>query len=228
LQIYSDAGLDVNALRAEIGRLPGLTTPFGIKAYRGGTYKFDTGLWQQFYELRSQMVFDSLETLTGQLRQAGYRIGMDVFAPFMSQFVGQDIPKLSTLCDFIKPMMYRATIEPAGLTFELDAMLKATGASSTARVNYEELLGLDGGQRPFDLGFASRDLAWLSDACGCAIQAGMEINWEAGVAEVDPAYIRQTMDAFADATPDGFVMAWDLMEAPDENIEAVANWLGTG
>ena len=223
LQAYQDAQLDVDALRDEIEQLPKLATPFGITAYRGGSYQFSNDLWQQFFQFRSQLVFDSLNSLTNQLRQLGYRIGMDVFAPFMSQFVGQDIPKLSTICDFIKPMMYRATNEPAGMTFELDAMLNQTGSSAECRASFADLLGLDIDQQPFDLSFASKDLAWLSDACSCPVQAGIEINREPGVAEVGPAYIDETMRAFSQVTPDGFVLAWNLLEVPEENVEAVAN-----
>jgi len=222
---YQEAGLDVEALQAAIKRLPGSSTPFGITEYRGGAYRFADDIWQQFYRLRARLVYDSLSHLTEQLRQEGYLIGMDVFAPFMSQFVGQDVPKLSALCDFVKPMMYRATIEPAGLSFELDAMLKETGCSSAARANFADLMGLDVDQKPFDLDFARRDLAWLSTACHCPVQAGLEFNYEPGVADVDPAYIRETMAAYADASDGGFVLSWNLLEAPEPNIRAVRDWL---
>lgn len=224
-EAYRAAGLDVEALRTMIKALPQQATPFGITEYLGGSYRFSDDVWQEFYRVRSQLVLNSLSRLTGSLRQEGYQIGMDVFAPFMSQFVGQDIPKLSALCDFVKPMMYRATIEPAGLWFELDAMLKESGCSASARASFAELMGLDVDRQPFDLQFAARDLAWLADACACLVQAGLEFNYEAGVAEVDPAYIEETMTAYATASEGGFVLSWNLLEAPDENIQAVHKWL---
>jgi hypothetical protein len=221
--VYQRAGLDIEQLRAQIDNLATLPTPFSVTSYHSGTYDFADELWAQFFDLRSQLVFEALSRLTGQFRDWGYRIGMDVFAPFLSQFVGQDIPRLSSLCDFVKPMMYRATFAPAGLPFELEAMLSQIKASPSARASYADLLGLDQERQPFDLDFAVRDLAELSTACACPVQAGLEINHVPGVAEVGPDYIHQTLPAYLKAASGGVVLSWNLLDAPEANLTAVIN-----
>jgi hypothetical protein len=50
---------------------------------------------------------------------------MDLYAPFMAPFVGQDYEILARHADFIKPMLYRQTFAPAGMGFEYDLLRKA-------------------------------------------------------------------------------------------------------
>jgi len=223
LDTYEREGLDIDALKKRIRRLAAVDTPFGATAYQDSVYTFGDELWTQFFALKSRLVFDSLGVICAELRNMGYRIGMDVFAPFISAFVGQDIPKLSALCDFVKPMMYRATHAPAGLPFELEALLRETGVSKDGRHAFSALLGLDPESDPFDPAFAARDLDALVRSCACSVYAGLEFNRKPGIAEVDPAYIRETLSAYSGSA--GFVFSWDLLDAPMENIRAVGEWI---
>jgi hypothetical protein len=149
-----------------------------------------------------------------------------VFAPFISTFVGQNLTTLSTLCDFLKPMMYRATHAPAGMPFETDALLRETaGDNADKKQRFYNFLGLPGSLqenygKPFDLAFTVRDLESLAAVSACSVYAGFEINRKEKVADVFPAYIEETMKAYAQCR--GFVLSWDLMDAPEENITKAA------
>ena len=222
LTTYEQAGIDVDALMGRIGQLANANTPFGVTAYQDGHYQFADDIWRQFFELRANAVSASLHEICDHLRLQGYQIGLDVFAPFMSEFVGQDIAELSHLADFIKPMMYATTFAPAGLPFEMAAMLRETGMSQKAG-QYYALLGLDDSKRPFDIDFCARQIAELSEACVCPVHPGIEINQVPRVADTNPDYIKRCLDAYKDV--DGVVLSWNLMDMPTEHLQAVANWL---
>ena len=220
---YERGGLDVVRLRERIDQMTDV--PFGVTSYADGVYAFSDELWQRYFALRSQVVADALSRMCQTFRQMGYRIGMDVFAPFLGEFVGQDIPRLSALCDFVKPMMYRTTWAPAGPGFEADALLTQTRAGDGGRAAFGEILGADLDARPFDLDFSVRQLAWLAGACTCPVEAGVEINRRPSVVDADPAYIRETLAAFSRTDANGYVLSWNLLEAPADNVDAVAGFL---
>ena len=156
------------------------------------------------------------EHICAYFRERDYGIGFDVFAPFLSLYVGQNLPALSGLCDFIKPMMYRATNAPAGLPFETEALLRECALEPSA-------LGLSSrSSSPFDLDFILRDLEKLLASSSCPVYAGFEINRKEGIAPVYPAYIEETMRAYTEIGCQGLVLSWDLMDAPEENILKVS------
>ncbi|MDR0447347.1 MAG: hypothetical protein LBH07_01620, partial [Treponema sp.] len=130
-ETYEKEQLDVELLKKALVCPTGLggpsllsgQTPMGISSYRGcGEYVFDNPVLSRFFEIKACIIFKSLERICRYFRDRNYGIGLDVFAPFLSPFVGQDLDAFSGLCDFIKPMMYRATVAPAGLPFETDAL----------------------------------------------------------------------------------------------------------
>lgn len=219
---YQQAGIDVEGLIGAIHRLNQLATPFGVTGYTTGRYQFDDPLWQQFFSLRCDIITASLRHIVGYFRAAGYGVGLDVFAPVISQFVGQDIVALSGLADFVKPMMYARTTAPAGLPFEVDALLEHTG-SSPGRHRYFQVLGLDVASQPDDLAFCAREVANLRATCGCPVHPGIEINQLAGIADTSPDYVAACLDAYQGA--DGIVLSWNLLDAPRTHLNAVANSL---
>ena len=104
------------------------SAPLGIQSYNYcGDYTFENPVTAQFFLLKSRFITQSLERICGYFRGKKLKIGFDVFAPFLSPFVGQDLKSLSALCDFMKPMMYRITRAPAGLPYETETLLCETG-----------------------------------------------------------------------------------------------------
>jgi len=219
-QTFTDAGVDVDKLLRDVDSLKTMGTPFGASQYADGHYRFDDDNWQRYFDTRCDIVFESLKSICTTLRADGCSIGLDVFAPFMSHFVGQDIRRLSTLADFVKPMMYAATAAPAGLPFEMGAMLNEIGVP---RQPYCEIIGCDDSQTPFDLTFCARQIEQLRAHTRSPILPGIEINRIDGIAPTDTEYITRCLDTYSQS--DGFVLSWNLLDAPDAHIDAVSKWL---
>jgi len=216
LKTYEEENIDISLLREKLGtcRMPG--TPIDITHYKGnGEYLFKDQIISDFFKLKGSVIFKSLSRICGFFREKGLGIGLDVFAPFLSPFVGQNLQKLSGLCDFIKPMMYRATNAPAGLPLETEVLLRQAGSLSDV-FNFDLL------KKPFDLDFAVEDLKGMTSSSLCPVYAGLEINRAAGIADVYPAYIEETVNAYAGTGVRGFALSWNILDTPQENIAKVS------
>jgi hypothetical protein len=221
IEVYKNENFDIAQLKEALSRPSNM--PLGLTAYRGnGNYLYENSAVSRFFELKAGFVFRSLERLCQYFREKNYKIGFDVFAPFLSPFVGQDLTALSGLCDFMKPMMYRATNAPAGLPFETEALLWE-GKALEQKAGLYKLLGIDPQQRHFDLAFTVQELKNLTATSACPVYAGMEINRVKDLAEVYPDYIEETIKAYAQTGIRGIALSWNLLDAPEENISQVAD-----
>ena len=218
---YKQANFDPMDLESSIEMLLQKQSPFGAIAYNRGKYTFDDDRWNIFFNLKSQFITDSVKGICQFFKERNYKIGLDVFSPFGSHFVGQDIPALSTFSDFVKPMMYRMTNAPAGLPFELEAILQETTSNEAQRKAFCEVLGFDPEKYPFDIDFSVKELKDLVIDSKAPIYAGVEINRAQKIAEVTPSYIEETINAYSQADVKGFVLSWNLLNAPQENIEQI-------
>jgi len=186
-----------------------------ITEYKGnGKYFFKDEIIQEFFRIKAEIIFNSLKNICDHFNKQGLEIGFDVFAPFLAPFTGQDIIKLSSLCDFIKPMMYRVTNAPAGLPFETNALERHAGNNVI-------------GKNLYSLGFCAEELNKLSISCGssCDVYAGIEINRVKDLAEADTAYIEETINAFSKTKIKGYALSWNLLDMPQENIDKTAAML---
>ena len=217
---YRSAQFIPQDLEEAINVLTQKRVPFGAIAYNQGRYTFDDDRWNNFFRLKNEFITDAIRGICLYFREKHYKIGLDVFAPFASPFVGQDIPELSTFVDFIKPMMYRVTNAPAGLPFELEAIVQEASANEAQRAAFYNLLGFDAGKQPFDLDFTVRELDDLVKQSKALVYPGVEFN-RAQIAPVTPAYMEETIKAYAQTGIEGFVMSWNLLNAPQENIDQV-------
>ena len=217
---YRAAQFNPQAMEEAIKMLPYKNTPFGAIAYNKGRYVFEDELWNTFFRLKNEFITDALKSIFTYFREKHYKISLDVFAPFASHFVGQDIPELATLVDSVKPMMYRMTNAPAGLPFELEAIIQETTSNEAQRESFYNLLGFDARKQPFDLDFTVKELDDLVKQSKAPVYPGVEFN-RAQIAPVTPAYIEETVKAYAQTGVKGFVMSWNLLNAPQENIDQV-------
>lgn len=216
---YKSARFDPLDLEQAIKMLPQKNTPFGVIAYKRGRYTFDDDRWNKFFYLKSEYITDVIQRICYYFTEKHYKIGLDVFAPFVSHFVGQDIPALSTVADFVKPMMYRMTNAPAGLPFELEAILQETTTNDAQKNAFYKVLGFNPEKHPFDIDFAVKELNDLVQQSKAPVYPGLEINRAQKIAEVYPDYIEETIKAYAQSDVKGFVMSWNLLNAPQENID---------
>ena len=218
---YKSDLFDTLELEQAIKMLPQKNTPFGAISYKQGRYIFDDDRWNKFFHLKSEYITDVIQRICYYFTERKYKIGLDVFAPFASHFVGQDIPALSSVADFVKPMMYRMTNAPAGLPFELEAILQETTTNETQKNAFYKVLGFNPEKHPFDIDFTVKEIDDLVRQSKAPVYPGMEINRAQVIAEVYPDYIEETIKAYAQSNVKGFVLSWNLLNAPQENIDRV-------
>ena len=96
---------------------------FNVSGYEPlGGFTFENPLAARYFRAKGHIVSAGVAAVADSLRARGLEIGMDLYAPFMAPFVGQDYAVLSQHADFIKPMLYRQTFAPAGMWFEYDLL----------------------------------------------------------------------------------------------------------
>ena len=168
-------------------------------------FQFEDPLAAQFFEAKGHIVSGAVAAIADSLRSRGLEIGMDLYAPFMAPFVGQDYAILAQHADFIKPMLYRQTFAPAGMGFEYDLLRKAV-PEATGYPDFK-----------MDVAFLSSQLDAMA-AYPCKKYPGIEINYRADVAPTSPAYVTESLEAVAAHSFEGVVLSWNIMEAPDAHI----------
>lgn len=158
-----------------------------------------------YFRAKGHIVSGAVAAIADELRSRGLEIGMDLYAPFMAPFVGQDYAVLSEHADFIKPMLYRQTFAPAGMGFEYD-LLKAALPGADGYPSFE-----------MDVDFLHSQLEAM-EPYPCAKYPGIEINYREGVVPTSPEYVTESLQAVLAHHFDGAVLSWNIMEAPDAHI----------
>lgn len=228
MERYQEKQLDVEELRVEMkkvmqGKEVYGERPFGIISYDNGHYQFENPIWDQYFSCKASFVFEAIDELSQHFRGQGLKIGMDVFAPFLSYYVGQDLEKLKELADFMKPMMYRVTNAPAGLLLEYDSLLLASAPADQKhkKEDFNRILGVQSiNEKRFNLDFVKSELSYM-EKLGISVYCGIEVNRIEDIAPVYPEYIEETMNELIQTGIRGYVLSWDILSAPEENIEAV-------
>ena len=173
-----------------------------------GGFVFEDKLTQDFFDAKGHIVSGAVAAVADSLRNRGLEIGMDLYAPFMAPFVGQDYEILTAHADFIKPMLYRQTFAPAGMGFEYDLLKKAAPGAK----GYPEF--------EMDLDFLHSQLVAM-EPYSCAKFPGIEINYREEVVPTSPAYVTESLDAVASHGFDGTVLSWNIMEAPLAHLDCL-------
>ena len=174
-------------------------------------FVFADPLAATFFKAKGKIVSESVATVADCFRNHGLKVGMDLYAPFMAPFVGQDYAILSEHADFIKPMLYRQTFAPAGMGFEYDLLKKAVPGAS----GYPDFA--------MDAEFLDSQLEAM-EPYSCAKFPGIEINYREGVAPTSPQYILESLDAVLSHGFDGAVLSWNIMEAPVNHIDCLKKY----
>ena len=221
LRQHQRQGLSPDEIRLAAERLHNATAPFTTLAYENGAYRFADLAWERFFKAKADVVTTSVKTLSSRFRAEGYRVGLDVFAPFLSPFVGQDIAALSRCCDWIKPMMYRKTHAPAGLPFEINALCQ-TACPDPVQSWFSAMTG--GEHKVPDSAFLRRDLEYAGSRSACPIFPGLEVNRIPKIADITPTDVWQGAEMLPKDTS-GVVLSWNLLCAPEDNVKAAAQML---
>ena len=182
---------------------------FSVRAYSPEDgFTFADPLAEAYFKAKGHVVSHAVAAIADSFRGRGLEVGMDLYAPFMAQFVGQDYGILSQHADFIKPMLYRQTFAPAGMGFEYDLLRKAVPGAA----GYPEFT--------MDVDFLDSQLKAM-EPYACGKYPGIEINYRAKVAPTSPEYVTESLEAVMRHGFDGAVLSWNIMQAPDSHISCL-------
>ena len=197
-ELFKAEGVDLEAVKTEYEEEGDRF--FSVSSYAPETgFVFENPLSDAYFRAKGHVVSNAVAEVADSLRARGLEIGMDLFAPFMSQFVGQDYEILARHADFIKPMLYRQTFAPAGMGFEYDLL----------RISLPEAKGYP--EFNMDAAFLQSQLDAMA-SLPCAKYPGVEINYRADIAPTNPDYIRESLEAVMGHGFDGVVLSWNIME----------------
>ena len=181
----------------------------------GFSYTFSDPMVDGFFRAKAENMTRSLQLVAERFRTIGLKVAFDTFAPFAAWFVGQDLPALAEEAAFIKPMLYRRCLLPAGMRFEFDSIVSELGGKACldqmkCLLNTDDITG-----DPF---FESQ-LALLSTLPN--VSPGIEINVQSGCF-CTPEYVKQSLQTVAEAGFDSAVLSWDVVSAPLEHLKTLA------
>ena len=182
---------------------------FSVTGYEPiGGFNFADPLAAAYFKAKGHVVSNAVAAIADCFRERGLEVGMDLYAPFMAPFVGQDYGILTQHADFIKPMLYRQTFAPAGMGFEYDLLRKAVPGAE----GYPEFA--------MDLEFLDSQLKGM-EPYACGKYPGIEINYRKDVVPTSPEYVTESLAAVMAHKFNGAVLSWNVMEAPDSHISCL-------
>ena len=174
-----------------------------------GRFRLKDEQAQRFFDAKEEIIADAVTELSRYFKKQGLTVGLDLFAPAISRFVGQNYALITKCADFIKPMLYRRTDAPAGIGYECELFGKA---APNAR----------GHSKPFmDKAFLETQLEAVGEAA-CEKYPGIEINYDKDLVRTDTEYITESLAAIRDHGFEGAALCWNMLQAPDAHIDAVA------
>jgi len=197
------------------------TNPLGITGYSNLRYEM-SDVYKKLFAYKDTAVFNSIKRLSDYFRKQKMKVGLDLFAPFVSCFVGQNYSLLLPLADMIKPMLYKITNAPAGLPFEIDVYSTAFDNIPINAVKRRKFLTDIVGYEDTD--FINREVLGIMNIIKeqnltTKMYAGIELNYVQDIAPVTNDYIKQSINAIRHS--DGIVTSWDLNTTPDSHIDCL-------
>ena len=204
---FKEEGVDLNAVLAVYNEKGDAF--FSVTGYEPEVgFTFANPVASAYFKVKGHVVSKAVAAIADSFHERGMEVGMDLYAPFMAQFVGQDYGILSQHADFIKPMLYRQTFAPAGMGFEYDLLRKAVPGAE----GYPEFT--------MDVDFLDSQLKAM-EPYACSKYPGIEINYRETVVPTSPEYVTESLATVMRHGFDGAVLSWNIMEAPDSHIDCL-------
>lgn len=197
---YADMGLSLEQVKQEYDCLGDHFFDRDTKGI------FTSSVARNFFKYKARIIGNSIEDLSNHFHKLGMEVGLDMFAPLLSPFVGQDYSILASHADYIKPMLYRRTLAPAGLGYEYDLI----------RANAPEAAGYP--DIPMDKTLLDNQLQLLANL-PCHVFAGIEINYNKELVKTSPEYVEECLASISEKNLFGAALSWNIMQAPMEHIE---------
>ena len=205
-QAFRQKGVDTETVREQYELKK--DSFFDMAAYpMNGQFELKNPLARRFFEAKEEIIGEAVWNLCRFFKGKGMIVGLDLFAPVISRFVGQNYEMITKYADFIKPMLYRRTDAPAGIGYEY-ALFELYAPAARGRVSLPEDITL---------------LETQLDAVGkvsCGKYPGIEINYDKEIVRTDPDYIAESLAAVRRHGFEGAALCWNIMGAPETHIEA--------
>ncbi|MBO4888507.1 MAG: hypothetical protein J5589_09385 [Firmicutes bacterium] len=199
MRIYEEKGIDIGKVRRILLGTEQNHQPIPA-VYREGRYIFEDSDLDGFFRVRTEMITEAVQAFAEKVHARGKIIGLDLFAPSASYFAGQDAFTLSSLVDFIKPMMYKYTFAPAGIPFEMPYVHRLADAANGD--------------------VFETDLALLKKA-SCAVYPGIEANVIDPICKVRAEELKETLEKIADMGYSEVVASWDMNQMPRTHLDVM-------
>lgn len=221
---YGITEQDMREVQEAIGRNKEKDGFLGITAYQDGSYTFADKKIEKYFNVRTKLITETVRQLTGYFKSLGLKTGLDLFAPCIALFVGQDYRELSRYADFVKPMLYRYTDTPAGMAYELRGMAAALSAEDKKTKRLESWMEIIGWRDGEVSQFMINELKNAEKLSKCEVYAGMEIHTVShgipAFSGIRPQQVREGVSLLEKAGAKGRIASWNIMAAEPENIIA--------
>ena len=206
---YAKEGVDIQAVKREYEAKGDAF--FSVKGYSTADgFCFENPVAAAYFKAKGHVVSNSVAAIADSLRSRDLEVGMDLYAPFMASFVGQDYSILTAHADFIKPMLYRQTFAPAGMGFEYDLLQRAV-PNAKGYLKFR-----------MDVAFLNSQLKAMKPY-NCEKYPGIEVNYRADIVPTSLEYISESIDAVKEHEFKGAVLSWNIMEAPLNHIKILSD-----
>ena len=189
---------------------------------------------------RVSSILSTVERYGSLARSRGLEVGLDLFSPSLAPLVAQDYEALSSLCDWVKPMIYRSAVSPAGLPLEVACLWKAFSAlhprSDPMRLgrSLQELFGWETPDTDTELlrrGFPAGVISSELESIGrmrldrdVKVLAGIEaVRIPRFAIDIGRGDLEQSLREVR-APAAGVVASWNLLNIPDDNLRLLGSW----
>ncbi len=204
---FAAEGVDIQKVKSEFESQGDAF--FSVSAYSPADgFVFENPLAAAFFKAKSHIVSSSVAAICDSLRSRNLEVGLDLYAPFMAPFVGQDYSILTAHADFIKPMLYRKTFAPAGMGYEYELLRKSLPGAT----GYPAL--------EMDVDFLNSQLDAMA-RYDCGKYPGIELNYDKELVPTSPEYVAESLKAVKDHGFEGIVLSWNILEVPLSHLEAL-------
>lgn len=233
------AGLDLNDVKiilekkyfADVSRKENKTRS-GVRYESEWLYELlnDQPLLIKFIRFRIDSISEIVKKISEKIRPMDKKLSLDVFSPSLTTLVGQDLPTLGSYVDWVKPMIYRFGDGPSSLRSEFPAIVRELAAYLGFEVEQiivwagSHIDGLRGASldqigkvAPLELLLAESNKA-MHLLKNTQVYLGLETVNIQGKMEITPQNVDEILENGSQAGVDGYVLSWDLMHTPLENV----------
>jgi hypothetical protein len=185
---------------------------------------------QEFINFRTMSVNQVVAEINDLVKKLNKKMSLDVFSPSLAPLVGQDFGYMATLAEWVKPMIYRFGNGPSSLRSEIPAIIYELSRYLDISINEVSTLitsKIDGLQgiplqeiekvAPLSLIQSETQLA-IKQLSGTPVYLGLETVSIPGKMDITPKHVQEIVEIGKAANVQGFVLSWDLLHTPLENI----------